>query len=149
MDLIIFIAALIVCYVTGSIIENSHYKNISEREAKLAYAPYISFAKNALGKQKVKNSFLVSSSVVVGCDYFKAFLAALRNFFGGQVSAYESVMDRGRREAVLRVREKALAGKANAVVNLKIDTVMLEPVGGRKFPKVCVLAYGTAIEYDK
>ena len=69
--------------------------------------------------------------------------------FGGNVSAYESVMDRGRREALLRMREKAAKSGADIVVNVKIETVLLDPPGVSKNPKVSVLAYGTALKNVK
>lgn len=149
MDLLIFIISLIICYFTGSKIEKNHYKSIKEREIKLYKSPCISYGKSIAKSPKIKNSFLVSASVVVGCDYFKSFLASLRNIFGGNVSAYESVLDRGRREAILRIRELAQARRANAIINTKIETIMLDPIGTKQNPKVCITAYGTAIEYDR
>lgn len=149
MDLIILITVLIVCYNTGRIREKNHYKSIRERELNLYRSPYISFSKKVNSTKKVKNASLVSSSVVIGCDRFKAFLASLRNIFGGNISAYESVLDRGRREAILRIREQARNMNAALVMNIKIETVMLDPPGAKQSPKVCVTAYGTAVEYEK
>ena len=149
MDLLIIIICLVICYVTGSTIEKNHYKNIKAREIALYKSPYVTYGKSFSKNPKIKNSYLVSSSVVIGCDYFKSFLAGLRNLFGGNVSAYESVLDRGRREAILKIRETAFAKKASAIINIKIETVMLDPLGTNQNPKVCVTAYGTAIEYDK
>lgn len=149
MDLIIIISCLVICYITGSVIEKNHYKNIKEREISLYKAPCLTYGKSFSKNPKVKEAFLVSSSVVIGCDYFKSFLAGLKNLFGGNVSAYESVLDRGRREALLRMRENARNQKANAVINVKIETVMLDPLGTSQNPKVCVTAYGTAIQYEQ
>ena len=149
MDLIIITLSLIVCYFTGSIREKNHYKQIKNREVALYKSPCLTYGKSFSKSSKVKKASLVSASVVIGCDYFKSFLASLKNIFGGNVSAYESVLDRGRREALLRIREVAYAKKASAVVNVKIETVMLDPIGTKAYPKVCVTAYGTAIEYDK
>lgn len=152
MDLIIIITCLIICYCTGNAIEKKHYNNIKERELRLYKSPCISYGKiENLNTNNINNSHLVSSSVVIGCDYFKLFLAKLRNIFGGNVSAYESVLDRGRREAVLRMRELAVASNASEVINVKIDTVILNSLhsNSKINPKVCITAYGTAIEYDK
>lgn len=149
MDLLIFITCLIICYFTGNIIEKGHYKKIKARELVLYKAPCVTYGKSISRNPKIRNCYLVSSSVVIGCDYFKAFLAGLRNLFGGNVSAYESVLDRGRREALLRIREQAQAKNANAIINVKIDTIMLDPLGTKQNPKVCVTAYGTALKYDK
>lgn len=146
-DLIFVVLLLFVCFFTGSTIEKKHYKSIKQREIALYKAPFITCG-TKLKSSKVKKAFLVSGSVVIGCDHFKAFLASLRNIFGGNVSAFESVLDRGRREAVLRVREKAMKEGARTVANLKIETVMLSPLGTNKNQQVCVTAYGTAIKYD-
>lgn len=146
MDLLIAIALLIICYFTGRTREKKHYKSIREREVKLYKQPHINFSKNVNISQPVKNAKLVSASVVIGCDYFKVFLASLRNIFGGNVSAYESVLDRGRREAILRIRESAYRMRADLVMNIKIETVMLSE---QTMSQVCITAYGTAVEYDK
>lgn len=146
MDLLIAIALLIICYFTGRSREKKHYKSIREREVKLYKQPHINFSKNVNISQPVKNAQLVSASVVIGCDYFKVFLASLRNIFGGNVSAYESVLDRGRREAILRIRESAYRMRADLVMNIKIETVMLSE---QTISQVCITAYGTAVEYDK
>ncbi|DAA85012.1 TPA: hypothetical protein CPT95_06660 [Candidatus Gastranaerophilales bacterium HUM_15] len=146
MDLLIAIALLIICYFTGRSREKKHYKSIREREVKLYKQPHINFSKNVNISQPVKNAQLVSASVVIGCDYFKVFLASLRNIFGGNVSAYESVLDRGRREAILRIRESAYRMRADLVMNIKIETVMLSE---QTMSQVCITAYGTAVEYDK
>jgi len=146
MDLLIAIALLIICYFTGRSREKKHYKSIREREVKLYKQHHINFSKNVNISQPVKNAQLVSASVVIGCDYFKVFLASLRNIFGGNVSAYESVLDRGRREAILRIRESAYRMRADLVMNIKIETVMLSE---QTMSQVCITAYGTAVEYDK
>jgi len=149
MDLLWAILILVLCYYSGSITEKRHYKSIRNRELKLYKQPYISFAKKVGANKQVKNSFLVSSSVVLGCDHFKAFIADLKGIFGGNISAYESVLDRGRREAILRIRESAKNNRADVILNVKIDTIMLDPLGASKHPKVCVTAYGTAVEYAR
>ena len=149
MDLLICILCLVLCFFTGSIIEKSHYKKIKAREAALYKSPYMTYGKAFSRSPRIKKSCLVAGSVVIGCDHFKTFLAGLRNLFGGNISAYESVLDRGRREALLRMREDAIAINAHAVINVKIETITLSPIGTKNNPKVCVTAYGTAIEYDK
>lgn len=149
MDLLIVITLLFICYFTGKVVEKNHYKSIKQREIMLIKKPYLSFQKKLLDNKKIQNIELVSSSVVIGCDYFRAFLASLRNIFGGRVSTFESLMDRGRREALLRVREKAYNLGANIVVNIKIDSVILDSLQSKNAaPKVCVTAYGTAVKYE-
>ena len=64
-------------------------------------------AEGRFAEGTVRTSFLVNGSTVVSNDYFKRLLAILRNIFGGRVKAYESLLDRARREAVLRMKDEA------------------------------------------
>lgn len=148
-DLIIIVGSLILCYFVGNHIEKNHYKDIQKREVALFKKRCVSFSKKTVNPARVASAQLVSGSVVVACDNFKAFVAGLKNFFGGNVSAYETVLDRGRREALLRMREYAVALKADVVINTKIETVVLDPLGMSQNPKVSIIAYGTAIKYVK
>ena len=147
MDFLIAIALLVICYFTGSQIEKTHYKNIQERELKYIHKPILNFSKKVIDKKRVIKTELVSASVVIGCDHFKAFLASLMNIFGGNISCYESVLDRGRREALLRMREIAHRQGATYITNVKLETVMLDPTGAQN-PNVAITAYGTAVQYD-
>jgi uncharacterized protein YbjQ (UPF0145 family) len=85
-------------------------------------------------------TFLVTGSVVVASDYFKNFVGSLRNFFGGRMSFHETLLDRARREAVTRMREKAQQLGAQQVVDVHIETSFIDQMGAE------VSAYGTAIK---
>ena len=140
---------LSLCFSLGTIREKRHYKSIKKREVSLFKKPYINFSKEAISNQKIKMARLVIGEVVLGCDRFKEFVYGLKTLFGGNVSVYESVLDRGKREALLRMREKALMIGADIVVNTKIETSMLDPMEKKgRLPRVSVIAYGTAIKYD-
>ena len=78
-------------------------------------------------------------------DYFKRFLAALRNLFGGRVTSYESLLDRARRESLLRMKEKAAALGASMVFNVKYETASISKGAGNTIGSIEVLAYGTAL----
>lgn len=151
MDGIGVILFLIIAFMTGSTIEKNHYKKIRAREVKYFKKPCISFAKNVIDEDKVEKTELVCASVVIACDYFKFFISTLKSIFGGNISSYESVLDRGRREAILRMKEKAYENGLDAIVNVKIETIMLDPVTEptREAQKMCITVYGTAIKYAK
>lgn len=140
MDLIILIIILIVTYITGSTIEKRHYKRIIAREKLMVERPFTSdaFIKS---DDNVKKVTMVTGSCVVAADRFKVFLGGLRSIFGGTITAYESLTDRARREAILRMREKA--GNADMVVKTRIQ---FSEVGNFQ---VEVIAYGTAVYLDK
>jgi len=149
-DLLIFIIILSATYVIGTtIIEKNHYADIKKRENKLLKLPAIT-AKNAINKnQKIKSCELVCGNVVVSIDYFKRFLGGLKNIFGGQIHSYEPILDRARREAILRMKESAPS--ADIIINMRIER---SNVGGSSKDKNSigcseVLAYGTAIYFDK
>jgi uncharacterized protein YbjQ (UPF0145 family) len=92
---------------------------------------------------------MVAGSTVVSVDYFKRFLAHLRNFFGGRVRAYESLLDRARREALLRMKTEANERGFDAVINVRIETANISsPFGrnGKGTAGIEVLAFGTALK---
>ena len=140
------VALLVVAYFTGSWIEASHYRSIREREAQVAPRPVVTFD-DADGQFELERTYaaghLVSGSVVISVDRFKQFLAGLRNLFGGRVTAYESLLDRARREALLRMHEAAT--DASAIANVRIETATISGSGEGGPGTVEVHAYGTAL----
>lgn len=84
-------------------------------------------------------TFLVASSVVVAADYFKTFVGTIKNFFGGRLTTHESLLDRARREAVCRLKEKALKAGASQILDLHIETSFVDKMG------VEVSVSGTAV----
>ena len=65
--------------------------------------------------------------MVVSLDYFKRFAAALRIIFGGRIKAFEPLMDRGRREAILRMKQDAVAAGYDAIINVRLATSRIAP----------------------
>lgn len=139
---IIFILILLTLgYFVGSFLEKRHYQDIKNRERKTLHIPIITFgAKQQLPSANEAALFL--GSVVVSADYFKMFASSLRNLVGGRVVAYESLLDRGRREAILRMKEQAIAWGASQVVNVRLETAT---IGNQKLVSIEVIAYGTGI----
>ena len=144
---LLFMLAL--TYLTGRLIEKKHFKEIQQREIALIKKPIISFgAKKWSTKRPIRDMRLVSGEVVIAGDYFKTFVADIKNLFGGRLTTFEAIMDRARREAILRMREKARG--ANIIVNTRIETVMLNNIAVKADTVKCaVIAYGTAVTYDK
>lgn len=139
-ELGIFVVLLVVGYGFGSLAERRHYRSIIKRENELNALPAI--ASRHPPEDKPYQQQLVVGNVVVASDYFKSFLAGLVNFFGGAVVSYESLLDRGRREALLRMKKQAEALGAEYVFNVKYETMA---VGGGKLASMEVMAYGTAL----
>ena len=130
-DILLLLILLAITYTTGCIIEKNHYNKIKKREIALFRQPHVNFGE-----------------VVISGDYFKNFVANLKSIFGGRLTTFESVLDRGRREAILRMREKARY--ANFIINTRIESVMLNDVYGKEsVPQCAIIAYGTAVTYEK
>mgnify|MGYP001154514040 CR=1 FL=1 len=146
LDLGFFLTLLVVGYAAGSFSERRHYRSIDEREKQLIKLAVIT-AEGRFDSTRVNDAFLVNGSVVISTDYFKRLLAVLRNIFGGRVKAYESLVDRARREAILRMKEQAHARGAQMVVNLRLETATIGRSANKKkqVGSVEAMAYGTAV----
>ena len=144
-DLIFLLILLALGYSVGSWLEKRHYKDIKKRERQTLHVPIVTFG----AKQEIptaNEAALFLGSVVVSADYFKMFASALRNLVGGRVVAYESVLDRGRREAILRMKEQAIAWGATQVVNVRLETSNIgNQSGGNGLAAIEITAYGTGI----
>ena len=144
-DLLILAVMLSIGYFAGHHLEKKHYKSIHEREEKFLSIPAVTFAKTYPLERPVQRVALSTGSVVVSVDYFKRFLSIFRNIFGGEMKSYSSIIDRGRREALLRMKEAH--PNADAFLNCRLETSSITK--GKKNRVSCseVVAYGTAIYY--
>ena len=102
---------------------------------------------NIVAEDEFEDARLVYGSVVISLDYFKRFLAGLRTIFGGRIVSYESLLDRGRREAIIRMKEKAMRDGFNMILNMRFETSSIGQVTQQKNSLGCfeIIAYGTAI----
>ncbi len=150
MDFIITLIAtlglLVLGYIAGSAVERKHYESIRRRERQLLHIPVVNFSANQPLPEAREIEFFVGSTVVAS-DFFKSFLLGLRNLVGGRVLAYESIIDRARRESLLRLKEQAAAWGATEILNVRLET---SEVGGANASdggnvSVEVVAYGTGI----
>jgi uncharacterized protein YbjQ (UPF0145 family) len=137
---------IIIALITGTIMENRHFRSILMREKEYSSIPVLN-GKKYPADHPVTKSLFISGSVVVSIDYFKRFLARLRNIFGGEVKSYVSLVDRGRREAVLRMKEKC--PDADLIINLRLETSSISKGKGKSIGTVEVFAYGTALWYAR
>jgi uncharacterized protein YbjQ (UPF0145 family) len=143
-DLIIFIVLLGLGYFFGRAAEKNHYKSIIKREKQLKDIIAVNSRIPPMNLGPL-SSTLVSGSVVISVDYFKRFLAGLRSLVGGRVVSYESLLDRARREAILRMKQQARDLNAGMVFNIKLETASISKNARGAIGSVEVLAYGTAL----
>lgn len=143
-QLSIFLLLLAVGFFFGRRAEKRHYHSILEREDSLRHVVVLGERFPPAAKADCDTA-LVSGSVVISVDYFKTVVAALRNLVGGHINAYESLLDRARREAVLRMQAHAADLQADMVVNIKFETCRVSGNTNGAIGSVEVLAYGTAL----
>ena len=143
--LISTIVLIFIGFFAGRYLEKKHFISIKEREKKLIHIPTTNFKKPIETEKEVLTSNLAIGSVVVSTDYFKTILANLKNIFGGNISSYETLIDRGRREAILRMKEQF--PDSDSFINLRIESSSISK--GRKQATVTVeiLATATALKY--
>ncbi len=150
-DFMFFLVLIVLAYAIGSYVEAKHYRDIKKREADYIRLPVVT-SKDIEHIKNIEEAGMVYGSVVISLDYFKRFLAGLRNFFGGRIGAYESLLDRARREAILRMKEQARAKGFDIILNMRFETSSIGQVITQKNNNIgCfeVLAYGTAIKLKK
>ena len=147
-DLLLILGLIALGYFSGTWVEKRHYRSIARRETELLPLPAVNFRTMEGAPQAIARSRLVTGSAVISIDYFKRFLASLRNIFGGTVTSYESLLDRARREALLRM--KAQAPDADIILNVRIETSSIGRASGRRNVGCLeALAYGTAVTLEK
>jgi len=144
-DVGIFLLLILLGLFVGGWQERSHFASILRREQQMAetlVTQVKSFPSSMPGDAP---PMLMVAEVVVATDYLKSFLAKLRNIFGGEVRSYQSLLERARREATLRILARARHQGYNAVCNMRYQTA---DVGGnstmRSVAMVAILATGTA-----
>ena len=121
----------------GRAIERKHLNELEEKERLLAH---IRIDTNKF-QTSTHTGQLISSNVVLSHDYFKYIIAQIQNLLGGRLTTYETVLDRARREAVVRLKLEAGKIGANQIMGLRLSTTEMGMQGGM----VEVFAYGTAI----
>ena len=88
---------------------------------------------------------LTTGSVVVSVDHYKRVLMVFRQIFGGEIRSYASLIDRGRREAMLRMKESSPG--ADMFLNCRIETSTISNGKGQATGTIEILAYGTAVTF--
>ena len=141
----LFLFLLALGYGWGQFLERRHYRSIIRREAALRRIPV--FATRHLPEDLIPGTRteLVMGSVVISVDYFKRFLAGLRMLVGGRLGSYETLIDRARREALLRAQDQARRKGGTQLFNIKLETASISKGAKQTVGSVEVLAYGTAV----
>ena len=139
---------LLVAYVIGTMLEKRHFRSIRKRESDYAKFPVVTFD-TMPDDWSASSATLVSGSVVISLDYFKRVIAGLRGIVGGRIKTYEPLLERARREAMLRMIEDARRDGYDAIFNVRLETSRLANSrrDGKGTAGVEMLAFGTAVKF--
>ena len=148
--LMIPLSVFLVGALWGRRVEKSHFAELNRREKLFADFPIYNWRK-VPQEFEVSTSTFVSGAVVISEDAGKRLMARFRNVIGGNIKSYETLMNRGRREACLRMLEQAKASGANAVLNIRYDTADLTTQREKQAAPIGieVLVFGTAVQLRK
>jgi len=125
--------------------DRRHMASILAREKHLAGIT-LDNRKRVASPETVEQSAVVMGQYVAASDYFKAFATKWRSFFGGEMKSIMTLMERARREAILRMIEQAQAQGATEIWNIRLETSNISQMSGKKgSAQVELIAYGTAV----
>lgn len=140
----ILLVFIFVGFLSGRYQEKKHLKELEIKEKQFSQMA-VSDLKTVPANWNVEKAFLVTGSVVIATDYFKIFISSLQNLFGGEIKEFQTLIERGRREAIVRMLAEARSQSANAVWNVRIETMTMR--GKNNQPGgVELVAYGTALK---
>lgn len=88
---------------------------------------------------------LVSGSAVMGSDFYRMLIGTLRKVVGGNYLSYERLVERGRRQALIVLKQQAHACGARMVFNVMYSSARISDPRMGQLPQFEVLAYGTAL----
>lgn len=150
MNIGLWVVLMIVGYTAGTATERKHLASLLTREQGLRHMPAFPGDYRAVLEpdDRIASAQMVTGEVCLTDDFFREFCGNLKNFFGGNLRTHEVLLERARREAILRLKERAQG--ADLIANLRLETSMLnEDTGKKATTALQVIAYGTAITLEK
>ena len=144
-QLVVFLVLLAIGVFAGRANERRHYRELAAAEDDLR--DIVASSERGTGEgDTFSRGALVVGSVVIAEDYFKRVAAGLKSLVGGNLRSYETLLERGRREAIVRMKQQARRLGATHVVNVRLETASLsEDWSGRPMFSAEFIAYGAAL----
>ena len=145
-QIVLFLVLLAVGVFAGRANERKHYRELQKAEDDLRdIAVSNGSAPGEAGT--FTGGKLVVGSVVIAEDFFKRVTASLKSLVGGNLRGYETLLERGRREAIVRMKLEARRLGATHVVNVRLETASLSEDWSGRQPMFSAefIAYGAAL----
>ena len=137
---------LLGAWISGSIIERRHLKGLLLLESGSRDVLAVTI-EDLPSDWQVESCELVMGNVVISQDYFKRVAASLKGIFGGNIGVFKPLLERARREALIRMKGVAHARGYNTVINVRLETATMASSrgDGKGTAGVEILAFGTAV----
>ena len=150
LSLVITPVVLLGAWISGTILERRHLKNLLLLEGGSRGVLAITI-EDLPQDWHVESCELVMGNVVISQDYFKRVAASIKGIFGGNIRVLEPLLERARREALIRMKGVAHARGYDTIINVRIETATLANArrDGKGTAGVEILAFGTAISLSK
>ena len=142
----VFVVLLAIGWFAGRASEKRHFRELAATEASLRDILVFNERRPPADREFTSGT-LVVGSVVIAEDYFKRIAAGLRGLVGGRITVYESLLDRGRLEAIVRMKKEAQRLGATMIFNVRLETSSLSEDQSGRAPMFSAefIAYGTAL----
>ncbi len=137
-------------FVSGKSIEHFHFQDLAKRERRHRRLLALT-TRRVPADWRVEDAMLLTGSVVISLDYWKRFAAGIRQLFGGNVRSFETLFERARREALLRLKEAAAAKGCDALIGVRLESAELVNQGanGKGTAGVELIAFGTGLRVKR
>ena len=137
---------LLGAWISGGMLERRHLKSLLLLESGSSGVLAITI-EDLPPDWHVESCELVMGNVVISQDYFKRVAASIKSIFGGNIGVLEPLLERARREALIRMKGVAHARGYDTIINIRIETATLASSrgNGKGTTGVEILAFGTAI----
>ncbi|MCA9309608.1 MAG: heavy metal-binding domain-containing protein [Phycisphaerales bacterium] len=140
-------SSLLFALAAGTVLEHLHLRRLLGREAALAGYPVTNLRSLPTGAVAGE---MVCHDIVFSIDHCRSFFSRLKKIIGGRLGLYERLLDRARREAMVRLLEEARTLGYDGVCNVRMET---SDIGGALRTKGnavmgAVLVWGTAYRLE-
>ena len=152
MVLLLTVGPWLISIIATFVYQPSKKKKLLVREARFAETgDTLTTLKKPFGDKPIKEFSLVSANVVMSPSWVQMWIGSIITIFGGEINVFTKIVDWARREAKQRLREQVADAGYDAVINVRFETTVMSRTRGGKdrTSGVEILAYGTAIKYEK
>lgn len=132
----------------GRISEYRHLRSLERREEESSDVIVTQLKSFPAATGSDQTPTIVHAETVIASDYLKTFFSKIRGIFGGEIRSFQRMLERSRRETLLRLIESARNQGYNAICNVRLETA---DVGGgtmtrgkKAMPMASILGSATA-----